>query len=267
MSDQTTPKSSWFSYAPGYDERPLAWTKGRRVGGYAIGIVQLEAHIPMPPGDMGNATTFDFPVLYDTLGDIDPFLILAEEPHPDATKAIIEVIRRLEVQGVRAVLGNCGFFANYQPMVAEAVDVPFYSSSLMLLPLILPSLGSKQKVGILTADGPKLKKAPALANCGVSEKDMERVVIYGAESCPQMKNVVGEVGIWDINEFEGELIGVAKDMLAEHPDIDSIVLECTEFPPVAHAMQEELQLPIWGYPDLVNWIQGGVVRRSFGGWI
>ena len=267
MSDQTTPKSSWFSYAPGYDERPLAWKKGRRVGGYAIGIVQLEAHIPMPPGDMGNATTFDFPVLYDTLGDIDPFLILAEEPHPDATKAIIEVIRRLETQGVRAVLGNCGFFANYQPMVAEAVDVPFYSSSLMLLPLILPSLGSKQKVGTLTADGPKLKKAPALANCGVSEKDMERVVIYGAESCPQMKNVVGEVGIWDINEFEGELIGVAKDMLAENPDIDSIVLECTEFPPVAHAMQEELQLPIWGYPDLVNWIQGGVVRRSFSGWI
>ena len=124
MAEQTLPRSAWHAYADGYDDRPLTWQKGRRVGGYAIGVVQLEARIPMPPGDMGNATTFDFPVLYDTLGDIDPFLILAEEPHPDATKAIIEVVRRLEGQGVRAVLGNCGFFANYQPMVAEAVDVP-----------------------------------------------------------------------------------------------------------------------------------------------
>ncbi len=267
MADESLPQSSWYAYADGYDERPLTWKKGRRVGGYGIGIVQLEAHIPMPPGDMGNATTFDFPVLYDTLGDIDPFLILAEKPHPDATKAIIEVVRRLEAQGVRAVLGNCGFFANYQPMIAEAVDVPFYASSLMLLPLILPSLGPKQKVGILTADGPKLKVAPALENSGVMEKDMSRILIYGAEACFQMKNIVGEKGIWDIKQFEGELIGVAKQMVAENPDIASIVLECTEFPPVAHAMQEELQLPIWGYPDLVNWIQGGVVRRPFSGWI
>ena len=100
----------------------------------------------------------------------------------------------------------------------------------MLLPLILPSLGRNQKVGILTADGPKLKVAPALKNCGVSEADMSRIEIYGAENCPQMKNVVGEVGIWDLTEFEGQLLGVAKEMLADHPDIASIVLECTEFP-------------------------------------
>lgn len=267
MTTETTPMGAWYAHADTYDERDLTWQRGRRVGGYSIGIVQLEAHIPMPPGDMGNATTFDYPVLYDTLGDIDPFLILAEKPHPDATKAIIEVCRRLEAQGVRAILGNCGFFANYQPMVAAEIDVPFYSSSLMMVPLILPSLGRDRKVGILTADGPKLKVAPALKNCGVSDQDMDRIVIYGAENCPQMKNVVGEVGVWNIKEFESELIGVAREMVAENPEIDSIVLECTEFPPVAHAMQEELQLPIWGYPDLVDWIHGGVVRKSFGGWI
>ena len=267
MAVQTLPKSSWYAHATGYGERPTTWPKGRTIGGVAIGIVQLEARIPMPPGDLGNASTFDFPVLYDTLGDIDPMLILAEEPNDMVTEAILATIGRMEKQGVRAVLGNCGFFANYQPQVATRTKVPFYSSSLMLLPMMIASLGADQKVGVLTADGPKLKRAPAIEYCGVSEKAMEQVVIYGAEGCPQMKNVVGEVGEWDLQAFEGELIGVAKEMIAEHPDISTILLECTEFPVVAHAMQEEVQMPIWGYPDLVNWIQGGLVRRPFSGWI
>jgi len=267
MAAGTTPKSPWFTQASGYPEQPTTWWKGRRVGGVAIGIVQLEARIPMPPGDIGNASTFDFPILFDTLGDVDPHLILADEPNDEVTEVILATIERLEMQGVRAVVGNCGFFANYQPQVATRTKVPFYSSSLMLLPMIIASLGADQKVGVLTADGPKLKRAPAIANCGVSEEAMQRLVVYGAEECPQMKNVVGEVGEWDLKTFEGELIGVAKDMIAEHPDISTILLECTEFPVVAHAMQEEVQMPIWGYPDLVNWIQGGVVRRPFSGWI
>ena len=42
-----------------------------------VGILQLPANIPMLPGDMGNPTTFDFPVLYELIEEIDPFWVLA----------------------------------------------------------------------------------------------------------------------------------------------------------------------------------------------
>ena len=40
------------------------WWFGRNVGGVTIGLIQARAHLPMAPGNMGNATTFDFPLLY-----------------------------------------------------------------------------------------------------------------------------------------------------------------------------------------------------------
>jgi len=37
---------------------------GRNLYGQAIGIIMLETKFPRIPGDMGNATTWDFPVAY-----------------------------------------------------------------------------------------------------------------------------------------------------------------------------------------------------------
>jgi len=42
------------------------------------------------------------------------------------------------------------------------------------------SLKPDQKVGVIIADGPKLTQAPALENCGVT--DRSRIVIAGAEN-------------------------------------------------------------------------------------
>ena len=54
-----------YSQFPGEDD--VAWWEGRRVGGVAIGVIQLSANIPMIPGNMGNASTFPFPLLYEPM--------------------------------------------------------------------------------------------------------------------------------------------------------------------------------------------------------
>ena len=142
----------------GYADRIVAGWKGRSVYGATVGIIQLPANIPMLPGDMGNATTFDFPVLYELIPDIDPFWVLAAEPHPEVLKRAIIAAHRLEMQGCRAIIGNCGFFANYQPEVANAITVPFFNGSLMQVPMALIAVGSNKKVGVLTANGELLKQ-------------------------------------------------------------------------------------------------------------
>ncbi len=251
----------------GYGDRVLTGWKGRSVYGVTVGIIQLPANIPMPPGDMGNPTTFDFPVLYQLIPDIDPNWVLAAEPHPEVLKRTIVAAHRLEMQGCRAIIGNCGFFANYQPEVAKAITVPFFNGALMQVPMVLVAVGSNKKVGVLTASGKLLKASPALKNCGVADKDMKRVVIYGNEDGEQMKNVTTEKGVYNPKALEKELVKLAKKMVKEHPDIGAIVLECTEFPPHAHAIQEAVRLPMYDFVTITKLMHAGAMRKPYTGWM
>jgi Asp/Glu/hydantoin racemase len=248
------------------DEKVTSW-KGRRVYGATVGIVQIPANIPMLPGDMGNATTFDFPVLYESIGNVDPFWVLAAEPHPEVLKRTIIASRRLIQQGARSIIGNCGFFANYQPEVSKAIDVPFFNGSLMQVPMALIAVGANKKVGVITANAELLIPSPALKNSGVAEKDMNRVVIVGNEKGKQMNLITSEKGSFSPEALEKELVKLAENMVEDNPDIGAIVLECTEFPPYAHAIQKATQLDVWDFTTMTNFMHAGAMRRPFTGWM
>ncbi len=91
------------------DEDVVTGWPGRMIYGPTVGIVQLPANIPMMPGDVGNPTTFNFPVLYESIQEIDPFWILADKPHPVVMKKIIAACKRLTMQGVTTIIGQLRF--------------------------------------------------------------------------------------------------------------------------------------------------------------
>ena len=253
----------------GYGDIDVTGYAGRAVYGATVGILQLPANIPMLPGDMGNPTTFNFPVLYELIEEIDPFWVLAAEPHPVVLEKCIAACKRLTVQGVRSIIGNCGFFANYQPEVSKSLDpgVQFFNGSLMQVPMLLTSVGSDKKVGVLTANAELLIPSPALKNCGVSAEDMNRVVIFGAEHCVQMNYVTGEKGAFNPKALEKELVDLAVEMVKKHPDIGAVVLECTEFPPYAHAIQNAIRRSVWDFVTMTNFMHAGAMRTPFTGWM
>ncbi|NOR39980.1 MAG: aspartate/glutamate racemase family protein [Gammaproteobacteria bacterium] len=253
-----------YTHSEYWGEDDVTWWEGRRVGGVAIGVIQLSANIPMIPGNMGNASTFDFPLMYEPM-EVTGDMVVSSKPHPEVLKRSVEAGKKLEAQGVRAICGNCGFFANYQQQVAAELDVPFFSSSLLQIPLILISLRPDEKVGVITADGPKLSGAPALENCGVT--DRSRVVIAGAEDTSEMKRILTTSGAYNPRKFELQLVEIAKQMVSDNPKIKAILLECTELPPHARAIQKAVGMPVWGFPSMVDWIYDGVVRRNFTGFI
>ena len=45
---------------------------GKAIYGVPLGILMLEARFPRIPGDMGNGTTWPFPVLYRVVGGASP---------------------------------------------------------------------------------------------------------------------------------------------------------------------------------------------------
>ena len=254
----------------GYGDKDVTGYKGRYIYGATVGILQLPANIPMLPGDVGNPTTFDFPVLYELIEEIDPFWVLAEEPHPVVMEKVIAACKRLTMQGVTTIIGNCGFFANYQPEVAKSLDpgVQFFPSSLNQVPMLLISVGSNKKVGILTASKKLLMPSPALKNVGVTDEDMKRIVVYGNEDGEQMKLVTGETGRFNPKALEKELVDLAVEMVKEAPRHRGGGARM-------HGISPRMRMPsrtqyvasVWDFVTMTNFMHAGAMRTPFTGWM
>ena len=256
-----------YSYTSGHSKGEVYFQKGRAAAGNAIGIIVPTGFwFPPFPGNIINATTFDFPVHYKYLESVDiNQQLLTTEPDSIFLEKTIKAGKELEEQGCRAVIGCCGYFANYLTEVAAALNIPCFLSSLIQIPTISRAIKPSQKIGIICANGRVLASAPALKKCGVD--DMSKVVIAGAEGLSQMQNVLRNTGHLDSEKFEQELVGLAKETVDKNPDIGALLLECTEMPPYAHAIQEAVKLPVFDYTTLINWVYNAVVRRPFAGFI
>jgi Asp/Glu/hydantoin racemase len=71
----------------------------------------------------------------------------------------------------------------------------------------------------------------------------------------------------DVNKSRDELVRVAKRMVSEHPEVGAIVLECTNMPPYAAAIQKEVHLPIFDIYTLVIMVYYAVVKKDFLGYM
>ena len=122
---------------PIYHNRPRADAYG-----YCVGMLMLDVRQPFVPGDVGNATSYDYPVLFQTVPGAEPPRVMRGDP--ELNDAVVEAARELEAQGVKGIGSDCGFFVTFQDLVRESVDIPVFMSSLLELPLISSFLGKGQ---------------------------------------------------------------------------------------------------------------------------
>ena len=125
--------------------------KGQVSSGEAIGILLLETYVPFIPGDVANATTYNFPVRFRKVDGYTVERALGKDLSVyNALKAAAE---DLVAQGVRAVTGNCGFMALHQKRLADELGIAVFLSSLIQIPFIHSILGDALKVGVRTGTG------------------------------------------------------------------------------------------------------------------
>jgi hypothetical protein len=253
-----------YAYMPGNKQVDAdVWIpKGQHVAGNAIGIVAMTCWYPLFPGNVANASTYNFPVLYKILeGTGVEQVSRADETLGDK---IIVGGKELEQQGVRAIVGACGYFGNYQERTAAALDVPVFLSSLLQIPIISRSLKPHQKVGVLCGSYSAL--TPYILNqCGVD--DLSKIVAYGTEGLPTIQSIPQNTGHFNSGIVEQEVVSLAKKMMDENPDVGAILLECSDMPPYAWAIQNAAQVPVFDFITMINWIYDAVVRRPFAGFM
>lgn len=232
----------------------------RAVGGAAIGILVIDAWYPMLPGNVANAGTYDFPVMYKVLKGVGPQMIMSGDP------AIIDMIisggRELIEQGARAVVGACGSFANYQRQVAEALEAPTFLSVMLQVPLILQSLKPDQKLGVLAASAAAL--TPKVhEECGITAP--ERLVITEALALSEFQVLAQCQGRFNSRRLEEQLVRLAIDFVRKNPEIGALLLQCSDLPPYAWAIQQSVGLPVFDMNVLIHWVHQAVVRHPYSG--
>jgi hypothetical protein len=231
-------------------------TSGRVRGGFnqygvGVGILMLDTHFPRIPGDMGNAATFPFPVRYHRVPGADPDRVVrrgAEALLP----AFVDGARALEREGVGAITTNCGFLAKFQTALAAAVSVPVFTSSLLLVPLVHRMLPPGRKVGLMTVHASSLT-GEHLAGAGIGA-DVP-LAIVGMETEKEFTRVLlGNELELDVDAAREEHVRVARRLVADHPDIGAIVLECTNMPPYTEDIQRETGRPVFDITSLVRMV-------------
>jgi len=230
--------------------------------GESIGILILDAAYPCIPGNVGNASTFPFPVRYKVVKEASIERLIKQK---DITllEPFINAATELQEEGVKAITGACGFMALFQREVSDAVDVPVFLSSLLQIPFIYQI--KRQKIGIITADSKSLTPEHFIA-VGVNKEIPLR--IGGMEDQKEFREaILEEKGTLDSDLIEREVVGVAKKLVTDNPDIGALVLECSDLPPYAHAIQKEVNLPIFDFTTMIRYVHTALVRKEFQGFM
>lgn len=234
--------------------------KSRSWDGEPIGILILDAAYPCVPGNVGNATTFDFPVRYKEIkgSSIDRLL---NERDPALLEPFIKGAMELEAEGVGAITGACGFMALFQPQVAAAVSVPVFLSSLLQVPFIRQTLKPGQKIGVISANASALTDEH-FRNVGISFDTP--LAVYGMEGQPEFRSsVLEEKGTLDSAKVEEEILSVAGRMIRENPEVAAIVLECSDLPPYAYAVRMATGLPVFDFTTMIRHVKNALVPARY----
>ncbi len=233
---------------------------GKAIYGVPLGILMLEARFPRIPGDMGNGATWPFPVLYRVVGGASPEKVVLKGAAgllPD----FIEAARDLVRLGAEAITTNCGFLSLFQRELAAAVGVPVATSSLMQVPWVQATLPPGKRVGVVTVSAGSLTPKH-LEAAGVPLD----TPVTGTENGREFFRVLikAEKDDMDVDLARQDVVQAALDLVARHPEVGAIVLECTNMPPYAADVQAATGLPVHDIYSLINWFHAGLRPRHFG---
>jgi Asp/Glu/hydantoin racemase len=232
---------------------------GKTLYGARVGILMLETRFPRIPGDMGNAETWPFPVLYKVVPGASPRRVVCDRAEGllDAFLSAAEELVRLGADGITT---TCGFLSLYQRELAAHVGVPVATSSLMQIPFIERVLPLGKRIGVLTVSAPNLSEEHLRA----AGADLATPVV-GTEGGSEFSRVmINDEDRLDVGAAERDILAAGEELVEKHAGIGAVLLECTNMVPYAQALSRRLRLPVFSIYTFVTWFHSGLVPRDFG---
>ncbi|MEJ8814658.1 aspartate/glutamate racemase family protein [Variovorax ureilyticus] len=192
-----------------------------------LGVLMLDTKFPRPPGDIGNPETFKragIPVRYSVVRGASPQRIV-RDADVGFLRPFIDAATELANQGAAMLTTSCGFLAAYQDALADAVPVPVITSSIL-------QCRDHAAPGIVTFDAASMSSS-ILAAARVPAETPVQGIEPGSEFHTR---ILGNQSQLDLKQAEADVVNAAKALTAAHPEVDTIVLECTNMPPYRRAV-------------------------------
>lgn len=222
-----------------------------------IGILMLETRFRRFVGDIGNAETWPFPVLYEVVRGATPAAIVRAH-EGTLLPAFIAAAQKLAAAGADGIVTTCGFLAFFQPALAAASPVPVATSALLQVPMVARTLPRGRRPGILTYDAAALT-APYLGAVGVDPA----TPVVGMPPGSGFRRAIAEGDMSVPYEVQEREVLTAAAALMDRGDIGAIVCECTNMTPFSAALAERFAVPVFDAVGLVHWFYQGLRPRNF----
>ena len=231
---------------------------GKAVYGAKIGILMLEARFPRIPGDIGNANTWPFPVLYKVVSGASPDQVVRRRAE-GLLPAFIDAAEELVRIGADGITTNCGFLSLYQHQLAQHCQVPIATSALMQAPLIKAMLPPDQQLGIITISAANLDQEH-LACAGVAEN----TPVVGTDDGREFSRVIlDDEPELNIDLARQDILNAGQRLINEHENIGAVLLECTNMCPYSHDVQRTLKLPVFDMVTFIRWFHSSLQPVAF----
>ena len=242
------------------------WELKRLNLGQKIGMIKTRRSFPaLRYGNQNHATTYDFPIRIK-LWDWKSPKAKEEEWAGWNLEDAIKCAKELEEEGVSAIVGSCGLTGTMQQDLIDVVGVPVCISSLLQVPLVSRMIGKNKKVGILTASAERCNAQNSRLLRSVGIDVSIPIAIVGMDQ-PEYRDIfrtqfARDPSKYDPKKVEEVMVAAAKELCSKG-DIGAIVLECTEMPLYAAAIQEATGLPVFDGVGLNKYIYNALVKKRY----
>src|SRR5882724_1083643 len=206
---------------------------GKALYGARVGILMLETRFPRIPGDMGNALTWPFPVLYKVVPGASPRRVVFDRAQ-GLLYAFLVATAELVRLGADGITTTCGFLSLFQREIAAHVGVPVATSSLMQVPFIERLLPPGKRVGVLTISAESLTEEHLRA----AGADPATPVVGTDNGSEFTRAIINDEERLDVAAAERDVLAAGDKLVASHQGIGAVLLECTNMVPYARALFE-----------------------------
>ena len=200
-----------------------------------IGVLMLETRFPRPVGDVGHSQTFSdlgLEAIYRVLPGASPQRVVHRDD-PGLLNEFVDAAHDLVAQGATLITTSCGFLVRYQAELSRSLPVPVISSSLLLCQTL-------QGSAVLTIDADALS-TELLHAAGVPG---DTPIIGVPRNSHFRQQILGNQPTLDLARTQAELMALVRPLRQQYPSVRNLVLECTNMPPYAAALQRASGLPV-----------------------
>lgn len=218
--------------------QPTAPSTAARPG--VLGLLMLDTAFPRVPGDAGHLASWRMPVLTAVVAGASARRVV-QQGDAALLQPFIDAAQGLVARGVVALTTSCGFLVQFQAALQAALPVPVWTSSLLLLPAL-------ERPGVITVDAASLGTAHLLAAGADADTPVEGL----APGCSLQTTLLQDRPVLDGPAAEADVVAAALRLVRRHPEVAHLVLECTNMPPYAAAVQAATGRPVHHLLSMVH---------------